>query len=128
MAVNPKNTNLRMYITAFVIFTIAALVLIKLNNIQWVEGDYYRKLAKERTVQDFVIPANKGNVYSADGSLLATSIPEYTIRFDALAPTLETFNQNIKPLSDSLAKMFGKTSGFYQQELQKARNNRSRYF
>jgi hypothetical protein len=24
-----------------------------------VEGDYYRKLAKERTVRNFVIPANK---------------------------------------------------------------------
>jgi cell division protein FtsI/penicillin-binding protein 2 len=43
-------------------------------NIQWVEGDYYRKLAKERTVKNFVIPANKGNIYSSDGSLLATSI------------------------------------------------------
>jgi hypothetical protein len=37
-------------------------------DIQWVEGDYYRKLAKERTVKNFVIPANKGNIYSADGS------------------------------------------------------------
>ena len=60
----------------------AVLVLIKLNNIQWVEGDYYRKLAKQRTVRNFVIPANKGNIYSADGSLLATSIPNYEIRFD----------------------------------------------
>jgi hypothetical protein len=24
------------------------------------EGDYYRKLAKERTVKNFVYPANKG--------------------------------------------------------------------
>jgi hypothetical protein len=28
-----------------------------------VEGDYYRKLAKERTVKNFVIPANKGNIF-----------------------------------------------------------------
>jgi cell division protein FtsI (penicillin-binding protein 3) len=63
-------------------------------NIQWVEGDYYRKLAKERTVKNFVIPANKGNIYSADGSLLATSIPNYTIRFDAKAPKVENFEKN----------------------------------
>jgi hypothetical protein len=31
----------------------AVFILIKLNNIQWVEGNYYRKLAKERTVKNF---------------------------------------------------------------------------
>jgi hypothetical protein len=51
---------------------------VKLSNIIWVEGDYYRKLAKDRTVKTFVIPANKGNIYSADGSL-HTSIQNYTI-------------------------------------------------
>jgi cell division protein FtsI (penicillin-binding protein 3) len=105
----------------------AVLILIKLNNIQWVEGSYYRKLAKERTVKNFTIPANKGNVYSADGSLLATSIPEYSIYFDAVAPSSELFKENIKALSDSLSVMFGKSSGHYQAKLQKARANKSRY-
>ena len=128
MAVNQKNTNYRMYLVAFTMFVMAILVLVKLNNIQWVEGEYYRKLAKERTVKNFTIPANKGNVYSADGSLLATSIPEYTIRFDALAPSTENFSELLKPLSDSLGKMFDKSSGHYQTELQKARNNKNRYY
>jgi cell division protein FtsI (penicillin-binding protein 3) len=44
------------------------------NNIQWVEGDYYRKLVAKEQLRNFVIPANKGNIYSSDGSLLATSI------------------------------------------------------
>jgi cell division protein FtsI (penicillin-binding protein 3) len=39
---------------------VAIAIAVKLTNIQWVEGDYYRKLAKERTVKNFVIPANKG--------------------------------------------------------------------
>jgi cell division protein FtsI (penicillin-binding protein 3) len=52
----------------------AYTVTVKLSNII-LEGDYYRKLAKDRTVKTFVIPANKGNIYSADGSLPATSIP-----------------------------------------------------
>ncbi|MGV7107072.1 penicillin-binding protein [Flavobacterium sp. U410] len=128
MAVKPKNTNYRMYGVAFTIFVIAILVLVKLNNIQWVEGEYYRKLAKERTVKNFTIPANKGNVYSADGSLLATSIPEYTVRFDALSPSQENFTNLIKPLSDSLSVMFGNTPGYYQAQLQKARANKNRYF
>lgn len=127
MAVEDKKISYRMYFVAFMFLVMAVLILIKLNNIQWVEGSYYRKLAKERTVKNFTIPANKGNVYSADGSLLATSIPEYSIYFDAVAPSSELFKENIKALSDSLSVMFGKSSGHYQAKLQKARANKSRY-
>ncbi len=127
MAVEDKKISYRMYFVAFMFLVMAVLILIKLNNIQWVEGPYYRKLAKERTVKNFTIPANKGNVYSADGSLLATSIPEYSIYFDAVAPSSELFKENIQALSDSLSVMFGKSSGHYQVKLQKARANKSRY-
>ena len=102
-------------------------ITFKLTKIQWSEGDYYRKLAKERTVRNFVIPANKGNVYSADGSLLATSIPNYNIRFDAVTPKGVSFEKNVKPLADSLAKMLGKPSSFYHTQLRMARANKNRY-
>ncbi|WP_445719459.1 penicillin-binding protein [Flavobacterium sp.] len=127
MAIEDKKISNRMYFVAVMFFIMAVFVLIKLNNIQWVDGKYYRQLAKEKTVKNFTIPANKGNVYAADGSLLATSIPEYTIYFDAVAPSDEHFKENIKGLSDSLAVMLGKNAGFYQAKLQKARANKSRY-
>ena len=127
MAVEDKNISYRIYLVAFFIFLMAIAITVKLTNIQWVEGDYYRKLAKERTVRTFVIPANKGNIYSADGSLLATSIPNYTIRFDAMAPKEEDFEKNVKPLSDELSKLLGKSSSSYQSLLRKARANKNRY-
>lgn len=128
MAVENKHISYRIYLVAFMIFMMAIAVTVKLTNIQWVEGDHYRQLAKQRTVKNFVIPANKGNVYSADGSLLATSIPNYTIRFDAVAPSDENFEKNVKPLSDSLALVLGKSSGYFQSELRKARANKNRYY
>ena len=128
MAVEDKYISYRIYLVAFVFFIMAAAIAVKLTNIQWVEGDYYRKLAKERTVKNFVIPANKGNIYSADGSLLATSIPNYEIRFDASAPKSETFEKNVKSLSDSLATVLGKSSSFFENELRKARANKNRYY
>jgi cell division protein FtsI (penicillin-binding protein 3) len=127
MAVEDKNISYRIYLVAFFIFLMAIAITVKLTNIQWVEGDYYRKLAKERTVRTFVIPANKGNIYSADGSLLATSIPNYTIRFDAMAPKEEDFEKNVKPLADELSKLLGKSSSSYQSLLRKARANKNRY-
>jgi cell division protein FtsI (penicillin-binding protein 3) len=128
MAVENRNILKRIYIVALIILIMSTGIIIKLTNIQWVEGKYYRNLAKERTVKNFIIPANRGNVYSADGSLLATSIPNYTIRFDAVSPSTENFDNNIKSLADSLSVLLKKPSSFYLNEFRKARANKNRYF
>ncbi|MEG1024254.1 penicillin-binding protein [Flavobacterium plurextorum] len=128
MAVDDKHISYRIYLVAVFIFLMAIAIVVKLTNIQWVEGDYYRKLAKQRTVRNFVIPANKGNIYSADGSLLATSIPNYEIRFDAKAPKTETFEKHVKALSDSLVTVLGKSGSYFEKELRKARANKNRYY
>lgn len=93
-----KKDNIISYRLTFVVvcvFAFSIAIAVKLFNIQWVGGEYYRNLAKQRTVKNFDIPANKGNIYSSDGSLLATSIPEYTIRFDAVAPSDENFEKKL---------------------------------
>ena len=128
MAVENKNILKRIYIVALFIFIMVAAIGVKLTNIQWVEGAYYRKLAKDNSVKNFVIPANRGNVYSSDGSLLATSIPEYTIRFDAVAPTNDDFDEFIKPLSDSLEVLLQKPASTFLNDFRKARANKNRYF
>jgi len=127
MAIEEKNNSLRMYLVAGVMFVIAVLVVIKLTNIQWVDGPYYRQLAKELTVKNFEIPSNKGNIYSSDGSLLATSIPEYTVRFDALAPKKEDFEEFVSPLADSLSILLQKPAGQILSELRRARASQNRY-
>ena len=127
MAVEEKKKSYRVFVVALLLCIMAIAITIKLSNIIWIKGDYYRKLAKDRTVKTFVIPANKGNIYSADGSLLATSIPNYTIRFDALAPNAKDFEANIQTLSDSLATLFDKTPSYYQEELRLAKANKNRY-
>ena len=109
-------------------FVFALLVIFKLVSIQIVDGDKYRHIAEDRTIKNVVIPANRGNVYSANGNLLATSVPKYNILIDAITPSKKTFNTYLKPLCDSLAKYHGKKSGYYQQELRKARANKNRYF
>ncbi len=127
MAVEEKNNSLRMYLVAGIMFLMAVFVVIKLTNIQWVEGKYYRELAKKRTVKNFEIPANKGNIYSSDGSLLATSIPEYTIRFDAIAPKTEDFNENVGMLADSLSILLQKPAGEILSDFRRAKATKNRY-
>lgn len=108
-------------------FVFAIAVVIKLVTIQFVEGDKYRNLAQQRMVKEIEIPANRGNVYSANGNLLATSIPKYDIRIDAIQPKNSTFEKYIKPLADSLSAYHGKPSSYYQNTIRRARKNKNRY-
>lgn len=128
MAISEKNILNRLYFVAGCLFVFMLAVVVKLFTIQFIQGDQYRDLAEKRTIKNVTIPANRGNVYSADGSLLATSIPKYDIRLDALTPTTYTFEKYLKPLSDSLSKFSGKPSSYYQNEIRKARANKNRYF
>lgn len=108
-------------------FLFALLIALKLADIQFVEGDKYRELAQKNTTQNFTIPANRGNVYSDDGSLLASSVPKYDIRFDAVTVSSEDFKENLVPLSKELGAMFNKPASYYQNVLRKARANKNRY-
>ena len=127
MAATDKSILKRLYIVAAFLVLFAGAVLFKLVSIQIVDGEKYKALAETRTSHIFTIEPNRGNLYSDDGSLLATSVSKYTIRFDAVTVHDIDFKQNIKPLSDALAKQFGNTSSHYQQILRKAKQNKNRY-
>jgi cell division protein FtsI (penicillin-binding protein 3) len=127
MPVTDKSILTRLYVVAGFLFLFAGVVLFKLASIQMVHGDKYRDLALKRTEKMFTIAPNRGNLYSDDGSLLATSVSRYTIRFDAVTVSDEDFKEHIKSLSNALAKLTGKTSSYYQQVLRKAKANKNRY-
>ncbi len=128
MAISEKNILNRLYFVAGIMFVFVGAVVFKLCTIQFVEGDKYRSLSEDRIVKNIEIQANRGNVYSADGSLLATSIPKYDIRIDAIQPKQEIFNSLIKSLGDSLSRYTGRKSSYHQNSIKKARLQRNRYF
>ena len=128
MGVTKKNENNRIYLVFFGMLAIGMLIFAKLTIIQFKEGEEWRSRADSLTIRDEIIPANRGNIYSADGSLLATSIPKYSIYFDPYSPSDENFEKYIKPLSDSLAKFIpNKTTGQYESYFRRARSNKKRY-
>lgn len=128
MATTETNILNRLYFVAGCMFVFALAVVFKLCSIQFIEGDKYRALAEKRTIRDFPIPANRGNVYSADGSLLATSIPKYDIRIDAIQPKDAVFERYLGALADSLHNYKGKPVSYYKNIIRKARKNKNRYF
>ena len=109
-------------------FFFAILVVIKLVKTQFVEGDAYRVKGEQRVFKTFDIPANRGNLYDSNGNLLATSVPKYDIRFDAVTVSDKDFRENIRELSKALSEEFGKPSDYYNDKLRRARDNKNRYF
>lgn len=109
------------------ILILAVSVVFKLVNIQFVKGDYYIGLSEQNNIKNIIIPANRGSVYSSGGKLLATSVPKYDIRFDALAPSDKNFNENLTDLSNSLSEYYNKPASFYMQLLRNARESNNRY-
>ncbi|MBM1108108.1 transpeptidase family protein [Aurantibacter crassamenti] len=127
MPVSEKKILKRLYVVSAGLFLFAMAVIVKLVSIQMVDGDKYRDLAEKRTEKMFTIEPNRGNLYSDDGSLLATSVSRYTVRFDAVTVDNDDFQENVKPLANELSKLLGKTSSHYQQILRKAKAHKNRY-
>lgn len=109
------------------LFLFAVAVIVKLVSIQMVHGDRYKELALKRTEKMFTIAPNRGNLYSDDGSLLATSVSRYSIRFDAVTVKDSDFEAKVGPLSDALGDLLLKPSEHYEQILRKAKINKNRY-
>ena len=128
MAVNEKNILNRLYFVAGCLFVFGFAVVIKLLTIQYVNGEKYRGLAEKSKSENKIIPANRGNVYSINENLLATSIPKYDIRIDTKTPKKKVWQEQIGPLCDSLSKFSGRSSNYYRENLRKARAKKNRYY
>lgn len=127
MAVQKQNILNKLYPFAIGLFVFAVVVMYKLIDIQFIEGDLYRNEAQDRVIRKFDIPANRGNVYSADGNLLATSVSRFDIHMDLVTVSNENFEKYVKDLAKSMSRMFSKSAAYYESHLRKAKKNKNRY-
>ena len=51
-------------------------------KVTWIDGDMWRERAAERTKDYREKKANRGNIYSSDGKILATTVPECDLYLD----------------------------------------------
>ncbi len=125
------NILLRVYLAFGLIVLFAAAVVIKLGHVQFIQGEKWKAMADSISVKEFEIEAARGNIYSIDGSLLATSVPEYELRMDLFAGGIqedEIFYAKVDSLALKLSQFFGdKSSKEYSRLLRKARQDTARY-
>lgn len=120
----------RITIAYICVMLFGVAILWRVFQLQNVEGNYWRAMSDSLTTKYFTVEAERGNIYSADGRLMATSLPVFEVRMDLRAEGLtdERFYKNVKALGASLAQLFGDKSAIeYTNGLINARKNRSRY-
>lgn len=119
---------LRVRIAFLFILIFSFAIIGKIFYIQFVEGEKWRKIAKENLVQFRKVKATRGNIYSDNGSLLATSLPFYKLAFDPTIPDQDTYNQGLDSLCMLLSSYFkDKSAKDYKMKISKARNEKRHY-
>jgi cell division protein FtsI (penicillin-binding protein 3) len=125
------NILLRVYLAFGLIVLLAVAVVVRLCDVQFVEGHKWRAMADSLSTKYINVEAARGNIYSNDGSLLATSVPEYELRMDMYAGGImddDLFYGKVDSLAMSLSGFFkDKTAKEYSRYLRSARRDSARY-
>jgi len=101
-----RSILLRVRIAFLFVVLFAVAVVVKTGHIQFVQGEKWAAMGERISFDYKRIKATRGNIYSDNGSLLATSLPFYKIAFDATLPTDEVFKRGVDSLSYHLSRFF----------------------
>lgn len=129
-----KDILWRVYLSYLGIVTIAIFVIGKAFYIQQFQGEYWRGLSDSLHLEYRPLDADRGTIYSEDGSMLSSSIPFFDIRIDFLADGLrekdgKRFVENLDSLSIGLAGIFkDQAAAVYKKQLQSGYKKKDRYF
>ncbi|MBS9523946.1 transpeptidase family protein [Litoribacter alkaliphilus] len=123
-----KSILLRIRFAFLVVAIFAGVIFYRITQIQFVEGEEWRKKSDEVNLQYRTVKATRGNIYSGDGSLLATSLPFYRVALDPSIAKDEVFRNGIDSLSIMLSKHYNdKSRDYYKRLISDARSNNKKY-
>jgi cell division protein FtsI (penicillin-binding protein 3) len=105
-----KDITQRSWTLAGGLFVVAVAIVWRIVYIQHYEKFKGKPWVAQldRTIHQDTIPAMRGNIYSSDGSLLATSLPYYEISIDPTFADSTYFYQRIDSLCNKVVTYFGK--------------------
>lgn len=124
----------RVYLCFIGMMVLSVLVLGRAFYLQRVEGDYWRSLGDSLHQRVEELGAERGTIYSEDGSMLSTSVPQFDIYIDFGADGLrekggKRFSENLDSLSYSLSQLFkDQSTEEYKRMLRLGYREKNRYF
>jgi len=126
---NIKSAILLRIRIAFLCLVLFSFTIIwRIVKVQQVEGERWKKVAHENLLQNRVVKATRGNIYSDNGSLLATSIPFYKLCFDPTIADDHVFEDGVDSLGLLLSRFYkDKSANEYERILRNARGKKTEY-
>ena len=129
MKIDPRTDTLWKTHLVYVFVLLFAIVIItKIVLVLTRDSKELIELAEQRELRVRELEASRGNIFSADGNLMATSVPVFDIYFDSQTVDNDFFATNIDSLSRQLAKMFPKRNAAqWKDYMSKAKAEGKRY-
>ncbi|MEM6771896.1 MAG: penicillin-binding transpeptidase domain-containing protein, partial [Bacteroidota bacterium] len=129
MALNLKDEVLvRIYaITALIVVPVMGVLMYRTVDIAFINQAKYQKMGAEK-FQERTVEADRGNIYSHNDNLLATSVPYFSLHFDPFVAPPTVYYDNIDSLAYLLSKHVDSemTPGLWRQELLDMRDSISK--
>jgi len=127
MEKNLKQIMYRSYLVALMLFIFSIILIGKLIHLQFSQGKKYRELASKRTLKNDIIQPSRGNIYADDGSIMATSIASYEIRWDAAVASKKNYQYYKNDLAKGLANIIDRDEHSILRKLDRAVDRKNRY-
>ena len=127
MEKNLKQIMYRSYLVALMLFIFSIILIGKLIHLQFSQGKKYRELASKRTLKNDIIQPSRGNIYADDGSIMATSIASYEIRWDAAVASKKNYQYHKNDLAKGLANIINRDQHAILRKLDRAVDRKNRY-
>ena len=109
MKIEPKTDTLwKTYLVYFLVLLFGIAVIVKIILVQTKDSHELVQLAEKREYRLRELEASRGNIFSSDGQLMATTIPLYDVFFDYKAVDSVFLAQNIDSLCSQMASLFPK--------------------
>jgi len=123
-----KSILVRVRVAFLCVVVFALCISAKIGHIQFVEGDKWAKMSEEINFDYKKVKATRGNIYSDNGSLLATDLPFYRVAIDPTLAKDEVFKKGIDSLSMMLSRYYkDKSAKEYKEMLKDARSTGKQY-
>jgi cell division protein FtsI (penicillin-binding protein 3) len=123
-----SNINKRIVIFGLLPLVLAIGVIIRLVNLIFISGPEIRERTESQLIKEESIPAGRGNIYSSDEKLLATSMPVFDIYMDPVSVKDADWDEGLTALSKGLARLFPEKNHLeWSKKLKDARSAGNRY-
>ena len=109
MTTDPKTDTLwKTYLVYILVLIFGIAIIAKIILVQTKDNKELEKLAEKREYRVDTLEASRGNIFSSDGQLMATTIPLYDVFFDYKSVDSVFLAENIDSLCGQMANLFPK--------------------